>query len=189
MTRIIGGAWGGRRIGVPPQGTRPTSDRVREAMFSSVTSTLARTGKTWDECTVVDLYAGSGALGLEAASRGARDVVLVESARAAALVARANIDSLGSSGVQISSMAAIEWAQSWRGAPRDLIFADPPYSVEDAELIELWQAMENHGLASDDALVIVERSTASANPLGVEWTVMDQRRYGDTVVWYGRRTK
>lgn len=189
MTRIIGGTWGGRRISVPPQGTRPTTDRVREAMFSSVTSILAREGKTWGECTVVDMYAGSGALGLEAASRGARDVVLVESARAAALVARANIDALGSSGVQVSSMDVNEWVRTWRGASRDVIFADPPYSVEDADLIGLWQAMERHGLTSHDALVIVERPTSSANPLGVEWTVTDQRRYGDTVVWYGRRTK
>ena len=96
MTRIIGGVAGGRRIAVPPRGTRPTTDRVRESLFNILTARRELTGRT-----VLDLYAGSGALGLEALSRGAAAALFVESeARTAAVIAR-NIDALGLTGATL----------------------------------------------------------------------------------------
>ncbi|MHB1212699.1 MAG: RsmD family RNA methyltransferase, partial [Candidatus Nanopelagicales bacterium] len=79
--RIVAGAARGRRLAVPPSGTRPTSDRVREALFSTLESDMAADGVAWPDFDVLDLFAGSGALGLEALSRGARGAVLVESGR------------------------------------------------------------------------------------------------------------
>lgn len=98
LTRIIGGVAGGRRIAVPPRGTRPTTDRVRESLFNIVTARRDLTG-----LAVLDLYAGSGALGLEALSRGAASVLFVESdQRSAAVIAR-NIEALGLSGAPLPS--------------------------------------------------------------------------------------
>lgn len=193
MTRIIGGMWGGRRIGVPPRGTRPTTDRVREAMFSTLTSLLLRDGTDWGASRVVDLFAGSGALGIEAASRGARDVVLVESARRAADVVRSNVAALstrqvGEATMEVAAMEVATWAASWRGAPRTMIFADPPYAVDDAALRAVWALMAAHDLIAEDALIAVERPAGSVDPLGDQWEHIDQRRYGDTHVWYGRRS-
>ena len=91
MTRIIAGSAGGRRLAVPPAGTRPTSDRVREALFSALDSEWRTRGIGWPEVRVLDLYAGSGALGLEALSRGASQAVLVERSRAAAGILRTNV--------------------------------------------------------------------------------------------------
>lgn len=187
MTRIIGGSWGGRRIAVPPRGTRPTTDRVREAMFSSLTSMLLREGWDWADCTVADLYAGSGALGIEAASRGARDVALVESARGAVDVLRANVAALGAQGIQVVPMDVTSWAGSWQGAPRNLILADPPYAIDDAALAMVWASSAARGLIAADALIAVERPAESSDPLGDVWEHLDHRRYGDTHVWYGRR--
>ena len=185
MTRIIGGEWRGRRITVPPRGTRPTTDRVREAMFSSLTSLLLRESASWDQCAVVDLYSGSGALGLEAASRGAHDVVLVESARSAVQVIRGNIEVLKASNVTISSQDVMTWAKSSGAAPRNLVLADPPYTVSDADLIGLWEIAGRHQLIAPNALIAIERPASSEDPLGGFWDLLDQRRYGDTHVWYG----
>jgi 16S rRNA (guanine966-N2)-methyltransferase len=186
VTRIIGGEWRGRRIAVPPRGTRPTTDRVREAMFSSLTSLLLREGTSWDQCAVVDLYSGSGALGLEAASRGACDVVLVESARSAAAVIRGNIEVLKASNVTISSHDVMTWAKSSGAAPRNLVLADPPYTVSDADLIGLWEIAGRHQLIAPNAFIAIERPASSQDPLGGLWDLIDQRRYGDTHVWYGQ---
>ncbi len=185
MTRIIGGEWRGRRIAVPTNGTRPTTDRVREAMFSSLTSLLLKEGSSWDECAVVDLYSGSGALGLEAASRGAADVVLVESSRSAAEVIRGNIAHLQASNVSICAQEARAWAQAG-GVPRNLILADPPYSVTDGELVDLWALATHHHLIAPNALIAIERPTSSQDPLGGAWDLVDRRRYGDTHLWYGQ---
>ncbi len=188
MTRIIGGEWGGRRLVVPPRGTRPTTDRVREAMFSSLTSMLLREGREWSGCAVADLFAGSGALGLEAASRGAPDVVLVESARGAVEILRANVTALAAGGIQVDAREVSAWARSWQGVPRNLILADPPYTVGDDELSALWEAAAARDALAEDAFIAVERPAASTDPLGREWELVDKRRYGDTHVWYGRRT-
>ena len=113
VTRIVGGAAGGRRIAVPPgSGTRPTADRVREALFSSLESEFG----SFHGLAVLDLYAGSGAIGLEALSRGARGVVLVESDRLAAEVIAANIQVVGLPGRPCSR---VRWRRSPRGTARD----------------------------------------------------------------------
>jgi len=186
VTRIIGGEWRGRRIAVPPSGTRPTTDRVREAMFSSLTSLLLREDISWDECAVVDLYAGSGALGLEAASRGAADVVLVESARSAVGTIRDNVASLNAKHVSLAAQDVAAWAKSSGRAPRNLILADPPYTVTDADLVELWAVASQHHVIAPNALIAIERPASSQDPLGASWDLVHQRRYGDTHVWYGQ---
>ena len=191
MTRIIAGEWRGRRIAVPPSGTRPTTDRVREAMFSSLTSLLVSEDMSWDQCAVVDLYSGSGALGLEAASRGAADVVLVESSRSAVEVIRQNVASLNATSLNATSLriAAQDvraWAKSSGGAPRNLILADPPYTVTDTDLVELWEVATRHHVIAPNALIAIERPASSQDPLGRFWELVDQRRYGDTHVWYGQ---
>ena len=104
MTRIVAGAAGGRRLAVPPRGTRPTTDRVREALFNVLAARL-----DFDGMQVLDLYAGSGALGLEALSRGATAVVFVENDRRAAEVLSRNIESVGLAGATLrrASVAAV----------------------------------------------------------------------------------
>src|SRR6202020_1965773 len=129
LTRIIGGIAGGRRIAVPPRGTRPTTDRVRESMFNIVTAPLDLAG-----LAVLDLYAGSGALGLEALSRGATSALFVESdQRAAAVIAR-NIQTVGLSGATRCLGAAAAVLAGGALSPVDLVLADPPYEVETAEI-------------------------------------------------------
>jgi 16S rRNA (guanine966-N2)-methyltransferase len=137
---------------------------------------------------VVDLYAGSGALGIEAASRGARDVLLVESARSAVDVLRANVAALGAREIQVVPMDVTSWAMSWQGAPRNLVLADPPYAIDDAALATVWSSAAARGLIAEGALIAVERPAESSDPLSGDWELLDHRRYGDTHVWYGRRT-
>lgn len=178
MTRIVAGTAGGRTLQVPPKGTRPTSDRVREALFSR----LDHAGVLTD-AVVLDLYAGSGALGLEAASRGARSVVLVEHARAAAEVCRRNASTLGLPGVRVSQEKVLGFLARAATDPADLVLVDPPYELAEAELTEVLAALPPHLAA--DALVVVERSVRSPEP---GWpavlTRSDERRYGETVLWF-----
>lgn len=143
MTRIIGGSVGGRRLKtLPGTGTRPTSDRVREALFSAIESQLG----TLAGRVVVDLYAGSGAVGLEARSRGARAVTLVERDRAAAELIRANARALGLDGVHIVTNSAERWAaQPSRGGGFDVAFLDPPYSVADDTVTDVLRLLVQNG--------------------------------------------
>jgi len=119
VTRLIAGSAGGRRLKVPASGVRPTGDRAREGLFNSLGSLL-----DLDGARVLDLYAGSGALGLEALSRGAAEVVFVEQDRAAAAAIRRNADKLGAS-VALLNTSALTLPPS---PPFDLILTDPPYS-------------------------------------------------------------
>ena len=162
---------------MPGQGTRPTSDRVREALFSRL-----QHADLIEDARVVDLYAGSGALGLEAASRGAADVVLVESARAAVQVCRANVATLGLPGVRVAAERVLPYLQRSRDAV-DLALVDPPYDLPEAELAAVLEALAAHLTA--DAVVVVERSSRSPEPT---WPARlrrtDERRYGETVLWF-----
>lgn len=184
MTRIISGRAGGRRIQTPPgSGTRPTSDRVREALFSRLEHLDVIQG-----ANVLDLYAGSGALGLEAASRGAASVLLVESARGAAAVARRNVADLGLPGVTVR-VDTVERALLSGPAPTigryDLVLADPPYDVTEDALGDVLQLLLAHEWLSPDALVVVERSARSPEPrwpAGLEEA--GERRYGETKMWF-----
>lgn len=179
MTRIIAGTAGGRELRTPPgRGTRPTSDRVREAVFSALESRDALAG-----ARVMDLYAGSGALGLEAASRGASEAVLVESDRQAAAVIRENAARLGLR----ATVLPMSVHSALAGPPResDLVFIDPPYDLSEEALAGDLAALVTRGWLSEDALVVVERSKRSAEPTWPEGLEPErQKKYGETVIWY-----
>lgn len=182
MTRIIAGRAGGRRLSVPGSGTRPTSDRVRESLFASLDSALARDGRGWEGLRVADLFAGSGALGLEAASRGAAQVTLVERARPALAVLRRNVAALALPGTQVVAADALAWCSSAApDAPLDLVLADPPYELDAAALAGALAALP----LAPGAIVVVERRSGGACPMPERWAPRE-RRYGDTALWYGR---
>ena len=185
MTRIIAGQAGGRRLATAAgRTTRPTSDRTREGLFGTV---LAIRGGL-DGAAVADLYAGSGAVGLEALSRGAADVLLVESDPRAAAVIRTNIDALGLTGARLVT-GAVERVLAQGPAdtrPRDFVFADPPYAVTGGELTRVLDLLRGRGWLAADALIAVERATRSGPltwPSGYE--PVRSRKYGEATLWYG----
>ncbi|MCV7384053.1 16S rRNA (guanine(966)-N(2))-methyltransferase RsmD [Mycolicibacter longobardus] len=176
MTRIVGGAAGGRRIAVPPRGTRPTTDRVREALFNVLAARLELAGMT-----VLDLYAGSGALGLEALSRGAASAVFVESDRRAADVLAANIATLGLAGATLRRGTVAAVLAGGTAAPVDLVLADPPYDVAPDDIDALTVLLAGGGWAGPGTVVVIERAASSPEvrwPDG--WEAWPSRRYGDT---------
>ncbi|KQX69573.1 16S rRNA (guanine(966)-N(2))-methyltransferase RsmD [Angustibacter sp. Root456] len=185
MTRIIAGAAGGRRLQVPAgRDTRPTSDRVREALFSRLDH------EGWlDGARVLDLYAGSGALGLEAASRGAAEVVLVESARPAAATIRRNVAALGLVGVRVAEAKVERWLDRPAEARFEVVLADPPYPVTDDAVDAVLHRLVEHGWLADQALVVVERASRSHAP---HWPApleaAGDRAYGETRLWFAERT-
>jgi 16S rRNA (guanine966-N2)-methyltransferase len=187
LTRIIAGAHGGRRLAAPAGAmTRPTSDRVREALFSALESMTDLSGARF-----ADLFAGSGAVGLEALSRGAAHSLLVESDARAARVIRDNIGTLRARAVAhlITGKVAQVVAAPPDGGPYDVVFADPPYAVTDADLAEMQRALLGNGWLAPDAVVAVERSTRSGPLTWVDGVTAERsRRYGETTLWYGRRS-
>lgn len=184
MTRIIAGKAGGRRIVVPPgSGTRPTSDRVREALFASLTSELGG----FDGLAVLDLYAGSGAVGLEALSRGATQVLLVESDRRAAQVIRGNIATLGLPGAAVQARAVELLAAGTSPTSYDVVLADPPYAIAAAALAQVLVDLAAHGWLAPDAIVVVERDRRSDWTWPAGFEPIRDKRYGDTVLHYAQR--
>ncbi len=167
---------GGRRIAVPPRGTRPTTDRVRESLFNIVTARRDLTG-----LAVLDLYAGSGALGLEALSRGAASVLFVESdQRSAAVIAR-NIEALGLSGATLRRGAVAAVVAAGTTSPVDLVLADPPYNVDSADVDAILAALGTNGWTREGTVAVVERATTCAPLTWPEgWRRWPQRVYGDT---------
>lgn len=185
MTRVIAGRAGGRRLSVPPgTGTRPTSDRAREGLFSTWQALLG----SLDGTRVADLYAGSGAVGLEALSRGASHALLVEADARAARTVRENIKNLGLPGAEARTGKAEQVvAGPAPSDPYDLVFLDPPYAVTDDDLREILLTLRTQGWLADEALVTVERSTRGGEfrwPDGFEG--LRSRRYGEGTFWYGR---
>ncbi len=182
MTRIVGGSWGGRRLVTPPGlATRPTAERVRAA----VANTLAAAGGL-DGARVLDLYAGSGALGLELLSRGARSAVLVDNSRRAQQAIRANLQQLGTDRATVVAGDALGYASS-TDESFDVVVADPPYDVPAAVLAAIITVLQQRGRLRPEADVILERSVRDApfdwpDPL----TRIKTKRYGDTLVCYGR---
>ncbi len=191
MTRIIAGAAGGRSLVVPRGGaTRPTADKVREALFSR----LEHGG--WLEGTaVLDLYAGTGALGLEAASRGAAAVLLVENNPAAAAACQRNaalLASLGVSGIEVRPSAVGAVLAGVPAARYDLALLDPPYDLAEATLATVLERLVQDWLV-EDAMVVVERGARAPEPRwprradgGPALVREEERRYGDTVLWLAR---
>ena len=197
MTRIVGGRAKGHRLRVPPSGTRPTSDRAREGVFSSLESLRG----LFTDCAVVDLYAGSGALGLEALSRGAAVVDFVESDRAAAAVIRQNLSVVrsalaapprqGASGEDLSllvgvrSMSVRRWLSS-ATQRYDVVFCDPPYDAPSAEVRSVISALLAADLLAADALVVVERAARDGDwawPSGLAG--VRDLGYGEARLWIG----
>ena len=181
MTRIIGGSAGGRTLLVPRGGaTRPTSDRVREALFSRLEHTAGLDG-----ARVLDLYAGSGALGLEAASRGASHVLLVDSASAAVTAMRRNAATLALPGVVVRPGAVGAALAGEPDEPYDVVLLDPPYDLAEDSLATALGRLVAGGWLAPGAVVVVERSGRTPEPSwpqGLERT--GERRYGDTVLWF-----
>jgi 16S rRNA (guanine966-N2)-methyltransferase len=187
MTRIIAGSHGGRRLSAPAgAATRPTSDRVREAIFSALSSMTDLSGARF-----ADLFAGSGAVGLEALSRGADHALLVESDARAARTIRDNIVALrvGSTARLITGKVSQVLAGPPEGGPYDVIFADPPYAVGDDEIVQIQEALLANAWLAPDAVVAIERSRRGDPLSWVEGITADRsRRYGETTLWYGRRS-
>ncbi|MGC2999626.1 16S rRNA (guanine(966)-N(2))-methyltransferase RsmD [Streptomyces sp. G35A] len=186
MTRVIAGTAGGRRLAVPPgNGTRPTSDRAREGLFSTWQALL---GGPLDGERVLDLYAGSGAVGLEALSRGAGHTLLVEADARAVRTVRDNVRSLGLPGAEVRPGRAEQIIRTAPPAePYDLAFLDPPYAVSDDDLREILLTLRSEGWLAEGALVTVERSTRGGEfawPPGFD--AIRARRYGEGTFWYGR---
>lgn len=183
MTRIIAGDARGVALAVPKSGTRPTSDRTREAIFSALDARGALDG-----AAVLDLYAGTGALGLEALSRGAAEAWFVERAPKAAGLLRRNADAVADAvrargrtvRTHVITAAALTHVEH-DGADYDVVFADPPYDLGDDELSRLLEALVPR--LSPDGLILLERATRSGEPPAPDaLTCTQSRRYGDTNV-------
>lgn len=181
VTRIISGRAGGLRLATPAgSGTRPTSDRVREALFSRLEHLEVLVG-----ARVVDLYAGSGALGLEAASRGAATVLLVESDKAAAKVTQQNARALGIPGITVRHATVQRALSAAPAQPQTLVFLDPPYELGEEELAADLVALVEQAWLDPEALVVVERSSRSPEPAWPQELEREgERRYGETKIWF-----
>ena len=163
---------------VPPAGTRPTSARVREALFSAVVSRI-----DLDDARVLDLYAGSGALGLEALSRGAVHLLAVESNPKAGAVLKANVGDLGLSGavVRIAPVAAVLAGNA--DTAYDVVFSDPPYAVDDDAIQHDLALLLRNGWVAPDSIVVLERSSRSPDTLWPSgYAPIRVRKYGDTKI-------
>ncbi len=189
VTRIIAGYAGSLQLAVPRFGTRPTSDRVREAIFSA----LEARG-VLDGARVLDLYAGSGALGLEAASRGASGVTLVEKAAAASRIVHDNAGRVRGAAprdarpeITVSSQPV----QSFLGGSLgtwDVVFLDPPYELGGPELVHNLEALVPR--LAPDAVVVVERSARDRTPQWPDGLALDRRKdYGDTALYWLQPTE
>ncbi len=200
MTRIIAGAAKGRRLVSPRgDGTRPTSDRVKEALFARLDHLGYLEGTR-----VLDLYAGSGSLGLEAASRGADEVVFVEADRRAAEVIRGNVRALPLRTVMrvrververflaVAPAAPAEGPEGSESPQRtasrfDLALIDPPYDLDERGLARVLELLESGPWLDDDALIAIERSTRSPEPTWPSgWARLDDRQHGETALWFAK---
>lgn len=169
---------------MPRTGTRPTTDRVRESLFNLLTARLELSGRS-----VLDLYAGSGALGLEALSRGAASAVFVESDQRAANIIDKNIAALGVTRATVRRGAVARVLASGAAQPADLVLADPPYTVDAGDLERVLSALTHGGWTTAGTVVVVERPASGPAlmwPGG--WEVWPSRTYGDTRLELAERT-
>ncbi|ABD12958.1 N6-adenine-specific methylase [Frankia casuarinae] len=185
MTRIISGTAGGRRLVVPPgTTTRPTSERAREGLFNTLSTCLDLRG-----ARIADLYAGSGAVGLEALSRGATHALLVDRDPVVIRTLRRNVTALGLSGAKIAQAAVERVVQNTSDNPYDVVFLDPPYAMRDSELGEVLSKLLAAAWLTADGVCVVERSHRSGP---VAWPdglcALRDRRYGEGALWYGIRS-
>jgi 16S rRNA (guanine966-N2)-methyltransferase len=169
--RIVAGRHGGRRLRAPAgAGTRPTADRVREALFSILGPVQGM--------RVLDLYAGSGALGIEALSRGAGSATFVESARPAVDAIRANLAAIGAEDSEVAVSDAVVWlrAAAERSPAFDLVFCDPPYDAAPRVAEPLGELLPR--VTGPQGLIVTE--SAKRNPLALNLPLVDERTYGAT---------
>jgi 16S rRNA (guanine966-N2)-methyltransferase len=188
MTRIIGGLVGSRKLASPAKSTRPTSDRIRESIFSALESKDAL-----DKRDVLDLYAGTGALGLEALSRGARSALLVESNKQAAAVciknARLIQDALYQEQHEVLAKVQIQPVQKFLESNKqifDLVFIDPPYEVPNSEIEKNLETLMSS--VSTGALVLVERSSREEKFATNGYELMETKNFGDTSLYWLKRS-
>lgn len=167
---------------MPPKGTRPTSERVREAMFSALESIV-----DLDGAHVLDLYAGSGALGFEALSRGAAAATFVESDRKALDVLRHNASTVDLPGASVLPGAVESVVADQAREPYDVVLADPPYAVTNADLTVVLDRLAVNGWLAGHGVLVLERSARDGEPeLPDGLTMIRSRRYGDTMThWIG----
>jgi 16S rRNA (guanine966-N2)-methyltransferase len=180
VTRIVAGDAGGRRLVVPKGDlTRPTSDRVREGLFNALDARGLIPG-----AVVLDLYCGSGALGLEAVSRGAASVVLVDASRQAVDAARQNVSALGFPRAAVVLSTVQRYLARPVSRPASLVFADPPYAMAQPELTEMLSTLTERGWLQPSAVILIERSSRSLEPQWPSGVVRQAiRRYGETSIW------
>lgn len=188
MTRIIAGSHGGRRLRTPATTTRPTTDRVREAAFSAIADWAGSGGRPAETALAglgfLDLFAGSAAIALEAASRGAAPVVAVESDARAAAVARGNVAELGLA-VDIVTAPVERWLAGKPPAAFDVVWADPPYELANDRLAEVVEKVTAGGLLAAGGLLVLERSSRDSAPsLPATMTLTWHRRYGETMLHF-----
>jgi len=182
--RIISGSARGRVIKVPGDVARPTTDRVREALFSMLHQVIP-------EARILDLFAGSGANGFEALSRGADSCVFVDSSKQAQNVIKGNAKSLKLSSMLLSAQDAFSYLESERSS-FDLIFADPPYkkSVSDRDFAQ--ELLDETSLAErlvDEGLFVVETAKGASLIPSIAFSLLDQRSYGSCSIWFFRKKK
>jgi 16S rRNA (guanine966-N2)-methyltransferase len=182
MTRIIAGSARGRRLRTPAgEHTRPTTDRVREALFSALESSLG----SLQGLRFLDLYAGSGAVGLEAMSRGAGVATLVESDRRTARLVQANADALEFRRAEVVALPVGRVLAQPPRAPYDVVFLDPPYGLASADVEKVLQQLVDQGWLAHGAVVVVERSARDPEPSWPGGIVVDRSRsYGDSALWW-----
>jgi 16S rRNA (guanine966-N2)-methyltransferase len=182
MTRVIAGTAGGRRLRVPPSGVRPTGDRAREGLFNSLATLV-----DLDGAVVLDLYAGSGALGIEALSRGAGRVVFVESGARVLPVLKANLAAVGLPGGRVVAGSVPTVVAGTPPERFDVVLADPPYATPTAEVVGVVTTLVQGGWLAPGAVVVVERSSREE---AFEWPTplvpLRERRYGEAMLRYGR---
>ena len=181
MTRIIAGDFKGRTLKVPPSVTRPTSSRVREAMFSS----LEHAHGGLEDMRVLDLFAGSGALAIESLSRGAAYAELMENDSKAVATIKDNLKSLGVAAHVVGGDLFAHLASGTPAQGFGVVFADPPYGIADERMTHLLELLRDGKWLNDDAVVVVERDKRSTCEWPEGFGDIEQRSYGDTVVWYG----
>ncbi|MFZ1361536.1 MAG: 16S rRNA (guanine(966)-N(2))-methyltransferase RsmD [Candidatus Nanopelagicales bacterium] len=192
MSRIIAGAAKGRALVVPKSGTRPTSDRVKESLFSMLDARI----NDWSSQIVLDLFAGSGALGLEAISRGARSATLVDNAQIAISAMAKNVRSINApaisdhgDSVEVVKADSARWLDRDLGRDKrySLVFLDPPYELENDEVEKLVAKLVTKDLLIEDALVVIERSARGEKFTFPEsdFELVADKKYGDTTVIIG----
>ncbi len=190
MSRIIAGSRGGQRIAMPPgDRARPTTDRVREALFSAIAAWAGTAAEPVERSlgglAFCDLYAGSGAVGLEAASRGASRVLLVERNHRTAQLSRRNAEALGLA-VEILTSSVEQVLRRSPDRPFDIVFADPPYELDTPAVSAQIELLVVNSWADRDSLIVVERSRRSPKLVWPDVAAQRwSRAYGETILCFG----